>query len=333
MSGSADPFAADPGAPMGDRTRHYLTVSSLTPDEFAGLVSLARRMKERPGAWRDAIPGGKLAMIFDKPSTRTRVSFEAAAVNLGMHPLMLRPDELQIGRGEPPQDTARVLSRMVDALAWRTFSQRRMAEFASFATIPVINALTDDHHPCQALADLMTIQEQLGSLAGRRLAYVGDGNNVAHSLIEAAALAGMDIVLATPAGYAPDAAIVEAAREDARVTGGSIQVVRDPAEAARGADAVYTDVWTSMGEEQEREARRRAFDGYVVTEALMGLAAPHALFLHCLPAHRGEEVEEAVIEGEHSRVWDEAENRLWTEQALLYSLVTGDWQGDHGSDR
>ncbi len=328
MSGPGDSSTANQAARAGDPPRHYLTVASLTPDEFARLISLARRMKEEPAAWRDAIRGGKLALIFDKPSTRTRVSFEAAAVNLGMHPLMLRPDELQIGRGEPPQDTARVLSRLVDAIAWRTFSQARLEQFASYSAVPVINALTDEHHPCQALADLMTIEESIGALAGRRLAYVGDGNNVANSLIEAGALAGMHVVLATPEGYEPDPAIVAAARERGRQTGARIEIVRDPAAAARGADAVYTDVWTSMGEEAEREARQRAFRGYVVTPALMDLARPAAIFLHCLPAHRGEEVEEAVIEGPRSRVWDEAENRLWTEQAVLYALITGDWRGE-----
>ena len=327
MPGTAEPTGGA-HATTPATTRHYLTVASLTPDEFARLISLARRMKANPAPWRDAIPAGKLALLFDKPSTRTRVSFEAAGVNLGMHPMMLRPDELQIGRGEPPQDTARVLSRMVDAIAWRTFSQAKMEAFAAYATIPVINALTDEHHPCQALADLMTIEESVGSLAGRRLAYVGDGNNVAHSLIEAAALAGMDLALATPVGYEPDATILSMARARAAETGGSIEVVRAPNEAVRGADAVYTDVWTSMGEEQEREARLRAFQGYVVTPRLMELAAPEAIFLHCLPAHRGEEVEESVIEGRWSRVWDEAENRLWTEQAVLYALITGDWSGE-----
>ncbi len=330
MSGLADSSAAAPVARTAEATRHYLTVASLTPDEFARLISLSRRMKEDPAAWRGAVPAGKLAMLFDKPSTRTRVSFEAAAVNLGMHPLMLRPDELQIGRGEPPQDTARVLSRMVDAVAWRTFSQAKLEAFASFASIPVVNALTDEHHPCQALADLMTIEESIGTLAGRHLGYVGDGNNVAHSLIEAGALAGMHVVLATPKGFEPDAAIVSAARDRASETGGSIDIVHEPSDAVRGADAVYTDVWTSMGEEQEREARLRAFEGYVVTPALMELAEPGAIFLHCLPAHRGEEVEDAVIEGRWSRVWDEAENRLWTEQAVLYALITGDWRGDRG---
>ena len=324
MSVHADPTPT--GATGRPGARHYLTVASLSPDELRLLLALASRMKREPHAWRDALPGRRLAMIFDKPSTRTRVSFESAAVNLGMHPMLLRPDELQIGRGEPPQDTARVLSRMVDALAWRTFSQASLEAFASFATMPVINALTDEHHPCQALADLMTVEEAFGRLAGLRIAYIGDGNNVAHSLVEAAALAGMEIVLATPGGYEPDIAIVSAAAAVSARTGGRIEIVRDPRDAARGAHAVYTDVWTSMGEEKEREARLRAFGGYVVTEELMALAGPEAIFLHCLPAHRGEEVTDEVIEGSRSRVWDEAENRMWTEQAVIYALLTGDWE-------
>jgi ornithine carbamoyltransferase len=306
--------------------RHFLTVSSLDRTEFGQLLDLAARMKRNPMPWLDGLRGGKLGMIFDKPSTRTRVSFEGAGANLGMHPLVLRPDELQIGRGESASDTANVLSRMIDALAWRTFSQTRLEEFASHATIPVINALTDEHHPCQALADYMTLWEESGDLTGRRLAYVGDGNNVAHSLIEAAPLCGVDIVLATPAGYEPNAAIVAAARE----RGGDvkIEVVHDPREAVAGADAVYTDTWVSMGEESEREARLRAFEGYIVDEALFAAAKPDAIFLHCLPAYRGKEVSVGVIDGPRSRIWDEAENRLWTEMALVYVLVSGDWRGE-----
>jgi len=324
MSGYIDP--RDRSAVTG-RPRHFLQVSQLDPAGFRDLLDLSRRMKREPHGWRSALPGRRLALIFDKPSTRTRVSFEAAAVNLGMHPLVLRPDELQIGRGEPPADTARTLSRMVDAVAIRTFSQARVEELAGFATIPIINALTDEHHPCQALADIMTVEETFGSTSGRRIAYVGDGNNVAHSLIEAAALAGGAIVVATPAGYEPDAAVVAAARDVAITTGGSIELVADPRSAVRAADVVYTDVWTSMGQEAERDARLRAFDGFIVTPELMALARPTAIFLHCLPAHRGEEVADAVIEGAASRVWDEAENRLWTEQALLYALISGDWRG------
>lgn len=302
----------------------YLSVLPLGPEGFRAIIALAREMKREPEPWRTVLAGRKLALLFDKPSTRTRVSFEAAAFGLGMLTIVLRPDELQIGRGEPPADTARVLSRYVDAVAIRTFRQASLVELAGHATIPILNALTDEHHPCQALADLMTIEEAFGSLAGRRVAYIGDGNNVAHSLLEACALSGADIILATPADYQPDVAIVTAAREVAAMTGGSVELVRRPEEAARAAEAVYTDVWTSMGAEVEREARRLAFEGYVVTSELMALARPGAIFLHCLPAHRGEEVDDAVIEGPQSRVWDEAENRWWTEQAILYWAITGE---------
>ncbi len=302
--------------------RHFLSVLPLGPEGLREALELARRMKAEPAPWRSALAGGKLALIFDKPSTRTRVSFEAAAWALGMLPVMLRPDELQVGRGEPPADTARVLSRYVDVVAVRTFRQAALEELARNATIPFINALTDEHHPCQALADLMTLQEERGTLAGLHLAYVGDGNNVAHSLLEACALAGVHITLATPEGYEPDADVLAGAREAAAATGGSVTVVHRPAEAVSDADAVYTDVWTSMGEEAEREARRRAFAGYVVGSELMAAARPGAIFLHCLPAHRGEEVEAAVIDGPQSRVWDEAENRWWTEMAIVYLLVS-----------
>ena len=305
----------------------YLTVLSLGPERFRALLDLAHRMKGDPAPWRTALAGRKLALIFDKPSTRTRVSFEAAAWALGMLPMVLRPDELQIGRGEPPADTARVLSRYVDAVAIRTFEQASLEELARHASIPVINALTNEHHPCQALADLMTFEEAFGSPVGRRLAYVGDGNNVAHSLIEACALAGVHVVLATPERYEPDPAVVAAARQVAATTGGSVEVVRRPEAAVRDADAVYTDVWTSMGAEAEREARQAAFAGFVVTAKLMDLARPEAVFLHCLPAHRGEEVTDEVIEGPRSRVWDEAENRWWTEMAVLYWTIGGDGAG------
>ena len=301
--------------------RHFLSVLPLGSDGLRETLELAARMKREPGPWRSALAGGKLALIFDKPSTRTRVSFEAAAWGLGMLPIMLRPDELQVGRGEPPADTARVLSRYVDAVAVRTFKQAALEELAGHATIPFLNALTDEHHPCQALADLMTVEEERGALAGLHLAYVGDGNNVAHSLLEACALAGVHVTLATPEGYEPDPGIVAGAREAARASGGSITLVHRPADAVAGADAVYTDVWTSMGAEAEREARLKAFAGYIVDPSLMALADREAIFLHCLPAHRGEEVDAAVIEGPQSRVWQEAENRWWTEMAILYRLV------------
>ncbi len=256
------------------------------------------------------------------------MSFEAAAWSLGMLPITLRHDELQLGHGETVADTARVLSRYLSALAIRTFEQARVEELARHATIPIINALTDDHHPCQALADVMTLEESLGDLRHVRVAFVGDGNNVCHSLIEAAGLLGFTLVVATPKGYEPNAAIVARACEAGAASGGKVEVVGDPHEAVRGADAVYTDVWASMGKENEREERRRVFAGFRVDEVLMAGAAKHAIFLHCLPAHRGDEVTDEVIDGPQSRVWDEAENRLHTEQALLYRLITGDRRGE-----
>jgi ornithine carbamoyltransferase len=304
-------------------TRHLLTLDSIGRDGILANLALAGNLKAAKGMARDAVAGGRLGLIFDKPSTRTRVSFEAAAWGLGMLPITLRPDELQLGRGETVADTARVLSRYLTALAIRTFEQSRVEELARYATIPIINALTDDHHPCQALADVMTIGEEFGDFAGLRVAFVGDGNNVCHSLIQAAGYLGFTLAISTPAGYEPKADIVAAGQANCAVNGGGIEVGHDVKAAVRGADAVYTDVWASMGQEKEREERARIFTGYRVDAALMALAAPRAIFLHCLPAHRGDEVTDEVIDGPQSRVWDEAENRWYTEQALVYTLVTG----------
>jgi len=304
-------------------TRHLLTLDSLGRHGILVNLEMAGRLKSVKGMAREALPGGRLGLIFDKPSTRTRVSFEAAAWGLGMLPITLRPDELQLGRGETIADTARVLSRYLTALAIRTFDQARVEELARHATIPIINALTDDHHPCQALADVMTLQEEFGELKGLRVAFIGDGNNVCNSLIQAAGYLGFTMAISTPEGYEPNAAVVEAARANCRVNGGAIELGHDVRAAARGADAVYTDVWASMGQEKEREERARVFAGYCVTPELMALAAPRAIFLHCLPAHRGDEVLDEVMDGPWSRVWDEAENRWYTEQALLYNLITG----------
>ena len=304
-------------------TRHLLTLDSLGRDGILVNLALARDLKATKGMARDAIDGGRLGLIFDKPSTRTRVSFEAAAWGLGMLPITLRPDELQLGRGETVADTARVLSRYLSALAIRTFEQSRVEELARYATIPIINALTDDHHPCQALADVMTIREEFGDFAGLRVAFIGDGNNVCHSLIQAAGYLGFTLAVSTPVGYEPKPEIVAAAQANCAVNGGAIEVGHDVKTAVRGADAVYTDVWASMGQEKEREERARIFAGYRVDAELMALAAPRAIFLHCLPAHRGDEVTDEVMDGPQSRVWDEAENRWYTEQALLYNLITG----------
>jgi ornithine carbamoyltransferase len=305
-------------------TRHLLTLDSLGRDGILVNLELAIHLKSIKGMARDALAGGRVGLIFDKPSTRTRVSFEAAAWGLGMLPITLRPDELQLGRGETIADTARVLSRYLTALVIRTFDQSRVEELARYATIPVINALTDDHHPCQALADVMALQEEFGDTAGLRVAFIGDGNNVCHSLIQAAGHLGFTLAVSAPEGFEPNDAIVQAARANCLVNGGAIEIGHDVRAAAADADAVYTDVWASMGQEKEREERARIFAGYCVTPELMALAKPRAIFLHCLPAHRGDEVLDEVIDGPQSRVWDEAENRWFTEQALLYVLITGE---------
>jgi len=304
-------------------TRHFLTLDSVGREGILANLKLAGHLKSIKGMARDALDGGRLGLIFDKPSTRTRVSFEAAAWGLGMLPIALRPDELQIGRGESIADTSRVLSRYLSALAIRTFEQAKVEELARHASIPIINALTDDHHPCQALADVMTIGEEFGDFSGLRVAFIGDGNNVCHSLIQAAGHLGFTLAISTPEGYEPKPDIVAAARVNCTKNGGGIEVGHDVHSAVRGADAVYTDVWASMGQEKEREERARIFAGYCVDGALMKLAAPRAIFLHCLPAHRGDEVTDEVMDGPQSRVWDEAENRWYTEQALVYQLITG----------
>jgi ornithine carbamoyltransferase len=298
------------------RPDHLLKVSDLSSQQLHRLLDLAAQMKAEPLGWRDVQAGKVLACFFSKPSTRTRVSLEAAAQRLGMLPLMLRPDELQLGRGEPIADTGRVLSSYVDAIAIRTFAQSNVEELAAAATVPVINALTDEHHPCQALADLLTIREHFGQLEGVRVAYFGDGNNVAHSLMEAGALAGMEVVVSTPYGYRPHAEIEIATHAT---------IEPDPFEAVRGAQVVYTDVWVSMGEDAEREARLNALSDYQVSSAIMDAASHDALFMHCLPAHRGEEVAAEVIDGPRSVVFKQAANRLPTEQALIHTLIER-WQ-------
>jgi ornithine carbamoyltransferase len=307
--------------------RHFLTLDDLGPQGLRALLDLTGRLKRDPAAFRGRIAGGRLGMIFHKPSTRTRVSFESAAWTLGMLPSVLRADELQLGRGETVADTARTLSLYLDAIVIRTFAQAVVDELAADASVPVINALTNEHHPCQALADVMTVEEEFGTLAGIQVAFVGDGDNVCVSLIQAAALGGFELRVATPPGYEPDALIVEAARARAATTGGSIVLTHDPVEAVAGAEAVYADVWTSMGKEAEGDARRHAFVGYRVDAELMAHASRAAIFLHCLPAHRGEEVTDEVIDGPASRVWLQAANRQHTETALLYGLITGDLEG------
>ena len=305
---------------------HLLRISDLRAGELTELLELAAAMKRRPGDWSKSLRSQSVACYFTKPSTRTRVSIEAAVHRLGAMPIMLRPDELQLGRGEPIADTARVLSSYCAAIVIRTFAQADVEAVAAASAVPVINALTDDHHPCQALADLLTLKEHYGQLEDVAVAYIGDGNNVAHSLMEAGALAAMDIRIACPPGYSPDAGILDAAQLCAAERGARVRVVHDPHEAVEGAHAVYTDVWVSMGDEAEQERRLAELAPYQVTPSLMAQAAPGAVFLHCLPAHRGEEVAAAVIDGPQSLVFEQAANRLATEQAVLYALTTGEWE-------
>jgi ornithine carbamoyltransferase len=304
--------------------RHFTRVADLGPNELARLLELAAVLKEEPARYEGALHGRTIACIFEKPSTRTRISFAAAAAELGATPIALSPQELQIGRGETIADTARSISGYCAAIVIRTFAQRTVDELAAWATVPVINALSDEHHPCQALADVLTIKEARGDLHGRRLAFVGDGgDNVAHSLLEAGALCGLDVVIASPPEYRPKLDVLDAARDLARATGATLSVVDDPREAVAAADAVYADVWASMGEEAEHERRARILAPYEVTQELMAHAQPDAIFLHCLPAKRGEEVESSVIDGPQSAVWAQSANRMPTEAALLFALTHG----------
>jgi ornithine carbamoyltransferase len=295
--------------------RDYLVFHDLTKPEVQALFQLASRMKS--GAYREKPLAGKtLGMIFAKSSTRTRVSFEVGAYQLGGHALFLSSRDIQLGRGEPIRDTARVLSRYLDVLMIRTFDHQEVEDLAKYSSVPIINGLTDLHHPCQILADILTMQEHLGGFEGKKVAWIGDGNNMANSWLDAAALLGFELRLACPEGYEPNHEIYERA---AKLT--KTLITEEPDEAVAGADVVTTDVWASMGQEGEAEKRKQAFRGYVVDEALMKLAKPSAIFLHCLPAHRGEEVTDAVIEGPQSRVFDEAENRLHAQKALIATLL------------
>lgn len=303
------------------RPKDFVSIHDRTPAEIAGLLDLADAIKKEPARYRTALSGKTLAMIFEKSSTRTRVSFEAGMYQLGGLGMFLSSRDLQIGRGEPIADTARVLSRYVNGIMARTFAHETVTELARHATVPVINGLTDLLHPCQVMADLQTIREAFGRLDGVKLAYVGDGNNMAHSLMFGGAKTGMSVTIASPAGYEPKPEIAAQARADARETGARIEVTNDPREAVEGARVVYTDVWASMGQEEEAQIRRGKFEGFSVTDALMERAAADAIFLHCLPAHRGEEVAASVADGPRSRIFDEAENRLHAQKAILVSLM------------
>ena len=298
----------------------YLSVDDLSPKELEGLLDLAADVKARPEQYEGRLAGRSIALIFEKPSTRTRVSFEVGVAQLGAHSVVLSSSELQLGRGETIEDTGRVLARYLDAIVLRTFEQERLEVLAEAADVPVVNSLSDFEHPCQALADLLTMRERLGGLAGRTLAYLGDGNNVAHSLLLGGTKAGMHVRIATPAGFEPIPQVVQRAEEIAAEVGGGVEVTNDPVGAARGADVLYTDVWASMGREAEADERRLVFTPYQVTQALVDSAANDVIVMHCLPAHRGQEITADVIDGPRSAVWDQAENRLHTQKALLLRL-------------
>ena len=294
--------------------RHFITGTELRPDELAGLIKRARALKDGGDDGLRPLQDMSVAIFLARPSTRTRASFEVGIAQLGGISVVLRSDELQLTRGESPRDTALVLSRYVDAIVARPGSDETIEEMARYAEVPVVNALTPLHHPCQALADLMTLEERFGSLEGVRLAYVGDGNNVCHSLMLLASAVGVEVAVATPPELRPDPAIVEQA-------GDLVSIEDDPRAAAAGAHAVYADVWVSMGDELEAERRRRLLGPFRLDEELLAAARPDAVALHCLPAHPGEEITEGVLYGERSAVWDQAENRLHTQKALLEFLL------------
>ena len=302
--------------------KHLISMADLTPEELEEILELAEKLKEEryKGRVTDYLKNRSLAMIFELPSTRTRISFEVAMTDLGGHALYLGWNDLQLGRGEPIKDTARVLSRYVHAVMMRVRRHETILEFAKYSSVPVINGLSDLEHPCQIIADLLTIKEYKGNLKNVRLAWVGDGNNVCNSLILASALTGMEMVVSTPKGYEPNEEIVKKALE----MGAKLKFVEDPAEAVKDADVIYTDVWVSMGQEEEREKRLKDFAKHQVSEALVSMAKDDVIVMHCLPAHRGEEITEEVLEGEHSIVFDQAENRLHAQKAILLKLIGGE---------
>ena len=312
-----------PGVPQDLKGRSFTRVGSWSRDELEMLLDLADELKAERARRPELrlLPGRTIGLIFHKPSTRTRVAFEVGIAELGGMALFLPAAELQLARGESYRDTALVLSRFLSALMIRTFEQEEVEEFAEHASIPVINGLTDESHPLQALADAMTLRERFGTLAGIRLAYVGDGNNVCRSLMRIAGRFGMEFVAATPPGYEPNADFLATAAEDARSNGGSVDIVTDPTEAVRGAHAIYTDAWTSMGQEDDREQRLRALEPYRVDNTLLALADAEGVAMHCLPAHLGEEITADVLYGTRCLAWEQAENRLHTQKALMALVI------------
>lgn len=303
--------------------KHFISLHDITVDEFNSLLSLAAKLKaeQKAGKPHRILEGKTLAMIFTKSSTRTRISFEVGMYQLGGQALFLSSNDIQLGRGETIYDTAKVMSRFVDGIMIRTFAHQDVLDLAKYGSIPVINGLTDLLHPCQALADLMTVYEHKGALKGLKLAYIGDGNNVAHSLLYACTKAGMVISVASPKGYECDPEIVANAKADAALTGANILMTNDPVEAITNADVVYTDTWASMGQESEKEERVKIFKNYQIDSELFSKSKPDSIFMHCLPAYRGFEMTADVIDGEHSVVFDEAENRLHAQKAVLATLM------------
>ena len=301
--------------------RHFLSIDDVSPEELNLLLESAAKIKQSPADHASRLQGRSVALIFEKPSTRTRVSFEVAVASMGGHPLALSSTELQLGRGETIEDTGRVMSRYVDAIVLRTFGHDRLESLAGASTVPVVNSLSDYEHPCQTLADLLTVVERFGEAKGRIMAYFGDGNNVAHSLLIGCAKLGMHVRVATPAGFEPIPQVVRRATEIAGETGGSVEITNEPMAAAEDADILYTDVWASMGQEQEHAERVLVFTPYRIDAAALERAKDDAIVMHCLPAHRGEEITDEVIDGPHSVVWDQAENRLHTQKALLAWLL------------
>jgi ornithine carbamoyltransferase len=312
-----------PGVPETLKGRSFTRVAAWSRDELGTLLDLADELKAERAHRQElrVLPGRTIGLIFHKPSTRTRVAFEVGIAELGGMALFLPASELQLARGESYRDTALVLSRFLSALMIRTYDQSEVEEFAEHASMPVINGLTDETHPLQALADAMTLRERFGRLDGLRLAYVGDGNNVCHSLMRIAARFGMSFVAATPPGYEPAAEFVASATEDARANGGRVELTNDPREAARGAHALYTDVWASMGQEDERERRLRELEPYRLDADLLALADPEGVALHCLPAHVGDEITADVLYGPRCLAWEQAENRLHTQKALMALVI------------
>ncbi|HSN68597.1 MAG TPA: ornithine carbamoyltransferase [Thermoanaerobaculia bacterium] len=303
--------------------KDFISIHDYSADEVKAIFDLAKDLKKNPAKFKSELAGQTLGMIFEKSSTRTRVSFEVGMFQLGGHALFLSARDIQLGRGESIHDTAKVLSRYLDGIMARTFAHKTVTELAEFASIPVINGLTDLLHPCQGMTDYFTALEHLGNLRGRKIAWIGDGNNMAHSLMYGAAKVGMDIAVATPKGYAPDPEVVAKAKADAEAAGTKLVLTESIEEAAKDADVIETDVWTSMGQEEESQKRLRDFQGWQVDGRVMSLAKKEAIFMHCLPAHRGEEVSAEVVDGPRSVIFDEAENRLHVQKAIMVTLMKG----------